>query len=410
MKHISAIILFIFVSSLSLFSTPQARDVLYWNNNKYYIFPFIDIEGRLNHTEWEVLNTMKTANPPTGNYRGFQLCFEIKNDSLFLISVWDSNHTDLTGFVLGEHTKRLLDDFTDTLYLGYGESYWYDGFWTPIYESEKTVFVQNGIVQWTIDNANKTKHSPYPDDIQLFMDYIYSNIRWDSLDTKTLLSKPKVFLGVEIDSINRIEKVIVKRSSGYAEFDEEAIRVVKSLPSVSVYFVKGKYIHQEYIVPVLFDKEKATLLDEKTKKDGTGIKQTIRPKVRSLDQMLIESIKTSKNKYDSFASMTSRNYPLLLCCDGLPIPYIEQNKPFYESIGLETMTWLNTKKHQKELKQGVDIIEVHYYLIENSFEVYVHFVTAKKEKKQIDCAYWLEDVDKYHYQYSCETNEWIFLE
>ena len=132
MKHISAIILFIFVSSLSLFSTPQARDVLYWNNNKYYIFPFIDIEGRLNHTEWEVLNTMKTANPPTGNYRGFQLCFEIKNDSLFLISVWDSNHTDLTSFVLGEHTKRLLDDFTDTLYLGYGESYWYDGFWTPI--------------------------------------------------------------------------------------------------------------------------------------------------------------------------------------------------------------------------------------------------------------------------------------
>ena len=132
-------------------------------------------------------------------------------------------------------------------------------------------------------------------------------------------------------------------------------------------------------------------------------------KENQLNQMLEKSIKTSKAKYESFAANTTRSHSLLLCCDGLPTPHIKQNKTFYENIGLETITWHNAKKHQKDLETGIDIIEVHYYLKGNQFEIYVHFLTATKENEEIFLAYWFEDIDKYVYEYSCETDEWVLV-
>ena len=64
---------------------------------------------------------------------------------------------------------------------------------------------------------------------------------------------------------------------------------------------------------------------------------------------------------------------------------------------------------QKELEQGIDVMEIHYYLNGNTFEVYVHFITATEESDEIVLAYWFEDVDKYVYEYSCETNEWNLI-
>ena len=53
---ITTIIVLVFQNLL--FATPQARDVLFWNNNKYYVFPFIDIESILNGNELEELNAV----------------------------------------------------------------------------------------------------------------------------------------------------------------------------------------------------------------------------------------------------------------------------------------------------------------------------------------------------------------
>ena len=54
-------------------------------------------------------------------------------------------------------------------------------------------------------------------------------------------------------------------------------------------------------------------------------------------------------------------------------------------------------------------MEIHYYLKGNTIEVYVHFITATEENDGIVLAYWFEDVDKYVYEYSCETNEWQLI-
>lgn len=128
-----------------------------------------------------------------------------------------------------------------------------------------------------------------------------------------------------------------------------------------------------------------------------------------INKMLEECIKKSKQDYEVFSKQTNRNYPLFLCCDGLPSKFVQSNKPFYDSIGLTTITWHYSSKFKKELEQGIDVMEIHYYLKGNIFEVYVHFITAKEESDGIVLAYWYEDVDKYVYEYSCETNEWQLI-
>ena len=268
MKRLFSILILFIAVNPSAYSTPQARDVLYWNNKKYYVFPFVDVEGRLSRPELETLNKKKSSNPPTANYRGYNFCFEICNDSLFLTSITDAYYQDITTFVLGDSNRRFLSDFSDTLYLGYGKSYFDDSFWTPVYESEITVAFKKGIVQWHKNNKDKTKPSPYTYNPQMFLKYLYSNIRWNSLNKEVLLTSPKVYVRVEIDSVDRIEKAEIVKSSGYAEFDAEAIRVLKTIPSVSVFFVCGKFLPHTYNYCIDFNLEKAKKAGVKTTNVG----------------------------------------------------------------------------------------------------------------------------------------------
>lgn len=390
------IILFLIICKL-VQATPQARDMLYWNDVTYYVLPFIDVESRLRSDELHSLNKKKTTNPPTSNYRGYWCEFEITGDTLFLISIKDSDKEDITESVFGCQDRRALLDFSDTLYLGYGASFYDYGWWTMVNESELTVVFKNGVVQWVKDNRNKSRYSRYDHDDLLFSEYIYCNTRWNELNEQTLLQKPTVLLRYDIDTLGKIAEIKVLRSSGYAEFDEEAIRVINSIPCFSVSFVKGKYISHSYDYLFSFDLERA-------KRMGKYSKQ------KQYDNQLLrifeECITKTKAKYDGFSEQTGRNMPLYLCRDGLPSPFLEQNKPFYESIGIENISLANSNKHQKELKRGIDVIEIRYYLKGNIVEIYTHLITVTKKNKELFLAYWFEDVDKYIYEYSCKSNEW----
>jgi len=402
MKKLLLIIMALF-AIVTARATPQARDVLYWNGNKYSINSFIDIEKRMNTYELNNLNAAKTATPPTSNYRGYSLEFEIFNDTLYLIAIKDSYKTDLTGAIIGNLSKKPMLDFSDTLFLGYGESF-YDPAWlTMVNESEITVIFKNGVVQWYKDNKSKSKSSPYyPFDIP-YIKKCYSNIHWSCLDKETLQKKPAVVLRIENDSINIAEKVSILRSSGFAEFDEEAVRVIKTIP-LPVSFVKGKYLHHNYQVPIIFDTEKAKKLgvyNETAKTNDIFEDQLV--------LMLQDCIKESKTKYESSYKKTTRNYNLVLCYDGLPSPFISNNELFYKGVEMDVFSWNDPKKYKNELKHGLDIMEVYHTLEGNTICIYVSIVTAKKEGKRITADYWFEDVDKYVYEYSCETNEWSLI-
>ena len=104
--------------------------------------------------------------------------------------------------------------------------------------------------------------------------------------------------------------------------------------------------------------------------------------------------------------MTNRAHPFILCCDGLPSTFDADNKAFYDSLGMQTLSWHNLTKFQNELEHGIDVMEVYYKLEGNSIVVYIKLLTVTKEEDKILHAYWFEDIDKYVYKYSCESNEW----
>ena len=382
-------------------ATTQVRDKLYWNGIEYHTIPLVQIEKYFSQEEVNKLNKLGENWTTTVNYRAYQFIFEIDNDSLFLKAIVNDEEENITESILGTQERRMMETFSDTLFLGYGESVYEPAFWTLVYESEITVVFKNGVVQWFKDNKNKSIESRYYLDNLAVIKMLYSNIRWSSLDKETLQKKPEVILRIENDSVDKIENLSIIKSSGFAEFDEEAVRVVKFIPSLGVSFVKGKYIHHSYQVPIIFDIERAQKL-------GVKIDTTKKAPENQLIGMLEECIIKSKNEYYSLKQRKS--HQLLLCRDGLPDKYLEQNKSFYQNIGLETITWYNTRKYEEELKEGIDVIEVHYYLKGSTIEVHVHFITATQEGNEISLAYWFESVNKYVYEYSCETNEWKLIQ
>ena len=59
--------------------------------------------------------------------------------------------------------------------------------------------------------------------------------------------------------------------------------------------------------------------------------------------------------------------------------------------------------------RGINVMEVHYYLKGNILEIHIHFLTATKTNNEISLEYWIKGIDKYVYEYSCETNEWQLI-
>lgn len=254
MKRFVILLVYFLVVFKPSFSTPQVRDILYWNGMTYYVYPFIEVEKGLDDAQLERLNE-KAPFITTGNWRGYLYEFEIRHDSLYLVSIKNDQNEDLMAYVIGSDDRIMMDDYSDTLYLGYGKSYYDEDFPTMIYESEMTVAFKNGIVVWTKDNKNKIQHTELPHNIIMLHECIYSSIRWDALDKNQLAEKPEVYVNYSTDSLGRVCDVTLRKSSGYPEFDNEAMRVIAALPKFSVHFVCGKYLEKKYWQRIVFSSD-----------------------------------------------------------------------------------------------------------------------------------------------------------
>lgn len=255
MKRFIILLVFVLIVFKLSFSTPQVRDILYWNGTTYHAYPFIDVEKRFDDAQLERLKT-RVHLITTGNWRGYYYEFEICHDSLFLVSIKNDQNENLMAYVIGSDDRIMMDNYSDTLYLGYGKTFFDEDFPTLIYESEMTVVFENGVVVWTKDNKNKIQHTELPHNIIKFHECIYSSIRWDVLDKNILAEKPEVYVNYSTDSLGRVCDVTLRKSSGYPEFDNEAMRVIAALPKFSVHFVCGKYLEKKYWQRIVFDTSK----------------------------------------------------------------------------------------------------------------------------------------------------------
>lgn len=267
MKRLYLLLFLLFVTFKLCFSTPQIRDVLYWNGMTYYIYPYIEVEKMFSNAQLKKLNNRVKDQIVASNWRGYYYEFEISGDSLFLTSIKDNHEEDLTMYVLGSNDRIMMDDFSSTLYLGYGKSFCDEEFPSMIYESEMTVAFNNGIVSWFKDHKNKSSFSDFSPYSMKYIEYIYTSIQWDSLEQCILKKKPSVFVEYSTDSLGKVCDVSLRRSSGYTDFDKEAMRVVATMPKLSVYYFCGKYYNRKYLLRVIFDKNKIPNYTENSAKN-----------------------------------------------------------------------------------------------------------------------------------------------
>jgi len=250
MKQKVVIIFFILLPFFSL-ATPQARDVVYWNGNKYYSYPSIlkDKEDFRNLTMY-INGKYGVEFMNTANYNGYICEFEIDEDTLYLLSIIDSYNVNYMEHIYGTNTRRIVNDYTGDMYLGYGEIIDFQEVDTPVYESEITVRFECGIVKSYKDNKNKSKSSSY-NGIKL-VEYIHENLNLENIDMTGLNDESKTYIEFKTDTVGNVVMTKILRSSGNEMFDKEAVRVVMSIPSCQVIFVKGKYQQSSLVQPVSY--------------------------------------------------------------------------------------------------------------------------------------------------------------
>ena len=128
--------------------------------------------------------------------------------------------------------------------------------YSSVYEKETEFQIEKGklIAIHTYDNS-KSKQSIYSQDSKKLWAHIYKEINWEKLPQKDLKNEPKVILSFTGNEMGVVDSVIVLR--GYNElFDQEAIRVAKTIPEWDVYFRRGKFERRKWKITIFFSEEK----------------------------------------------------------------------------------------------------------------------------------------------------------
>lgn len=130
--------------------------------------------------------------------------------------------------------------------------YFHDGF-ESIYETEIEFTIEKGdLIETKILDNSKTKKSKYTEDQKLLMEFIQKNIKRENLPESDTI-KRRVFVQIiSSDERGKIDSVKVIRGVNEL-YDNEAIRVIKSIPEWDVIYRHGEIYYQMWTLPINFD-------------------------------------------------------------------------------------------------------------------------------------------------------------
>jgi hypothetical protein len=192
----------------------------------------------------------------TACWRGYIGYWELRNDSLFLVELQgDSAIIDLSLIFKDRKTNNeIFADWVDyPINNPFGELIHYEHMWyASIYEFERDFIFKKGILTEIKEYDNsKSKKSKYTQDNKLLIDFIKSNTN-NSLLPDTV-EKVKVFIQItKVSAEGKIDSVKVVR--GYNRtMDNEAIRVIKSIPEWDILYRHGEPFNLIWTIPVIFE-------------------------------------------------------------------------------------------------------------------------------------------------------------
>lgn len=252
-------ILFYFTFTIGkLFSTAQIPDFLIYKGDTLAIYanPLESYFDKILRPD-SIFD--KYGYNSTACWRGYIGYWELKNDSLFLLELNGySQKIDLSLILKDKDpNKKIFADWVNQSIINpYGKLVHYEhADYASIYEFEKDFFFKNGILTKITEYDNsKSKKSKFMEKPELLRDFFQTNINYSNI-TNDPYKRAKVIVKIcNVSEYGKIDSVEVLRSSDY-ERDNEAIRVVKSIPEWSVIYSRGKQIQIPWMIPVTFGKQ-----------------------------------------------------------------------------------------------------------------------------------------------------------
>lgn len=238
------------------FATPQSPDLLIYQNDTLYIysFPFINYLEENPQSERVNAKIERIGILSTGMWRRVQSTYELRNDSLFLKRVAGKGELNLS-LIFGQESDIFMD-WVSGILTSYKNRLWYDHgmFNGGFFEFEKDFYMENGILKRTEDFQNIIKPSIYFD-YDTLANYVKEAINYKHLPT--LERDIRVVAKIDMTQVSLEGKITdVTILKGYnKQFDDEAIRIIKSIPQWLVVIRRGKPAEYLYFVPVFFRKE-----------------------------------------------------------------------------------------------------------------------------------------------------------
>ena len=277
-KFIFEIILFLLC--INAFGTAQIPDILIYNGDTLSLFD----------CPLEYYHDLELIRPKSlfgGNgclytacYRNYVATWKIENNKLYLVQIRNACYPTDSKYVaasLQENSDSIGKEFADLKSLFTGQYkdgkvfadwvnikmispvgkllfYIHDGF-ESIFEKEIEFTLVNGIVTSTQEYDNsKTKISKYNSDPKLLADFLKNNIDYSNVPETA--EKIRIVIRIMGSTENgKVDGVSILK--GYNEpYNNEALRVVNSIPEWDVLYRHGKKFSIPWMVSVTFESKK----------------------------------------------------------------------------------------------------------------------------------------------------------
>jgi hypothetical protein len=254
-------IIFLTVSVEKVLATGQIPDRLIYNNDTLSIFanPLEQLTN-IDSLREKIFDDNK-VHWSTDCWRGYQAEWAIIDNQLYLTAIYSCNYSkdnkksdlkQLFGekFINGKVKANWVT--AKILSLQGKELYYVHSGYESLYEKEEIFEIVNGQLKGTtIYNNSKSKISIYSQDTTLLR-FIYTNIQWEKLPKQV---KPvKVFVQFSGNEQGVVDRVKIMKGFDVT-FDNEALRVVKSIPEWDVYYRRGQYERRFLTLPIVFSKK-----------------------------------------------------------------------------------------------------------------------------------------------------------
>lgn len=259
-KTIYIQIFFILCISMQIFATEQEPDYLIYKGDTLPIQanPLESYFNDNNPRPGAIL--IKCSYCSTGCWRGYIGYWELKNDSLFLTKLQgETCNTDLSLIFKDKviNNKVFANWYNLSFINPYGKQTYNNWMgYSAVYEYEREFVFTKGILKAlnNYDNTKATK-SKYSQDRNLLKEYLNANLNTALLpDT---LDKVKVVVAIrKVNIEGKIDSIKIMRGFN-KEIDNEALRVVKSIPEWNTFYKHGKLCNDViWMLPVVFERKK----------------------------------------------------------------------------------------------------------------------------------------------------------